>query len=138
MPGLDSIDGRQAIEAMQGINRAVRNPVFFVTYFLTPVIAAGVAALLYRDRRRAASGLLLASALIYAAGVLLPTGVINVPMNEALARIDVSAIATDAPKVWASYSSSWTLWNGVRAALSLVSTLFAAVALLRFHDGATR
>ena len=43
MPGLDAIDARHSIPAMQSINLLVRNPVFFITFFVTPVAALVVA-----------------------------------------------------------------------------------------------
>lgn len=38
MWGLDSNDPRASITAMQAMNGSVRNPVFFLAFFLTPVI----------------------------------------------------------------------------------------------------
>lgn len=121
MWGLDLTDPRVAIEAMQAMNTSVRNPVFFVSFFLTPV-AWGVAALLgwQAGLRRAAILFAVAGAIYLTTGLILTT-VVNVPMNEALGRIDVPADLEAARQVWAAYSPTWQGWNIARTVTSGIS-----------------
>ena len=125
MPGLDQANHGSAIEAMQGINRAVRNPVFFATFFLSPVFALGLAVLAwFAGQRRTAVFLLLAGA-CYVAGVIVPTSTINVPLNMDLAGIDAAVASVS---VWTAYSSDWTLWNTLRALPAVLAVALTVVA----------
>ncbi len=134
MPGLDSIEAIHAIRAMQGINAEVRNSVFFITYFLTPAVALIVALVLRRSGLPRPSNLLVLASVIYTAGVLLPTGMVNVPMNEALARVVVPADGGPASDVWTSYSPTWTTWNAVRTGFSVLSLLATYLCLARLEE----
>jgi uncharacterized membrane protein len=131
MPGLDSIEPIHAIRAMQGINDKVRNPTFFITYFLTPGVALIVALVLRRSGLVHPSNLLLLASFIYLSGVLLPTGAVNVPMNEALARAVVPTDIGQAREMWTSYSAPWATWNTLRTGFSALSLLAAGLCLAR-------
>lgn len=126
MRGLDDVAPEVAIEAMQGINRAVRNPVFFVLFFLTPAVCAVAAFLALRARKARTALLLLLGAVVYAGGVIVPTAAVNVPMNEALAALG-TVPAADAPAIWSDYSERWTAWNHLRTALNTVALLLVAM-----------
>ena len=127
MPGLDRLPPTEAIGAMQAINVAVRNPVFFVTFFLTPLVAFGAAALAFQmgETRRAAS--MASAALVYSLLAAVPTALVNVPMNEALAAVEPARV--DAGAVWTAYSDRWTGWNTMR---TVTATLALALALHPF------
>ena len=84
MWGLDAADPRVAIAAMQAMNASVRNAVFFPAFFLTPVALGATALLARSEGRHRAAPYFLAAAVLYAGGALLLTGLVNVPMNEAL------------------------------------------------------
>lgn len=126
MPGLDQVAPGSAIEAMQGINEAVRNPVFFVTFFLTPAIALVAAiALWIGGNRRVAVGMSVA-ALVYLVGVIVVTASINVPMNNALALINPAG--SEAASIWLDYSERWTFWNTARTFSNFLAFAIAAIA----------
>ena len=127
MGGLDRAGPATAISAMQAINEAVRNPVFFVTFFLTPVVAIGAAAVTWMSGRRRAALLMGAAAAIYAGGALALTAAINVPMNEALSMVDPQAAGN--ARIWSDYSADWTFWNTVRTGLSTVALVVFAAAM---------
>lgn len=124
MAGLDAIEPGNAISAMQAINAAVRNPVFFVTFFLTPVVAVGAAVPAFFGGDKRLGFLMAAAAAIYVLAAVLPTATVNVPMNEALAAIDPAR--DDVTAIWTDYSARWTFWNTVR---TLTTTLALAVAI---------
>jgi len=130
MPGLDTASPEAAVLSMQRINRAVRNPVFFVTFFLTPVATLIAAALLLVDRQRLAVGAALLAALVYIGGAFVPTVVVNVPMNEALAAMTTGSSIETARATWVDYSPRWTAWNHLRSVASGVSLLLMGIALL--------
>jgi uncharacterized membrane protein len=99
MPGLGRLPAEQGAAAMRAINRGILNPVFLGVFAGTGV-ALVVAAVLTGGPAVVAAGL-------YLVGVLGVTGVVNVPLNEAL----------DADRVtWERYRVRWTRWNHVRTA----------------------
>lgn len=129
MWGLDAADPRVAIPAMQAMNASVRNPVFFPAFFLTPVILALTAAIAARQNRCRAAALFLAGAVIYVAGALLVTAMVNVPMNEALAQVTVPADSAAAADIWQVYSTPWQFWNTLRTLVSGFALLLTGLAI---------
>lgn len=126
MPGLDLLTGDAAMDAMRGINVAVRNPVFFATFVLTPVLGFLPAVVCLFTGRRMPGLLLLVSFGVYAAGVVALTASLNVPMNRALTEGSLSGLAN-----WLEWSATWTGANHVRTAASLFALLLALLALCR-------
>jgi len=133
MWGLDVVDPRAAITAMQGINAEVRNAAFMPAFFLTP-LALAITALLARGRRDVAA-CFGAAAAIYLFGGLVLTMAVNVPMNETLGALTVPESLDDAAAIWAEYSPRWQLWNAVRTGFSGLALLFCGLGLMRMCRG---
>ncbi len=138
MWGLDAIDPRVAIEAMQAMNASVRNAVFFPAFFLTPLALLVSAALLWRRSLRRSAGWFAAAALTYFALGLVLTMTVHVPLNEALALIEVPADLSEAQAIWAEYSPTWQLWNQTRTVTCGLSFLMAVLGLLALGEPAAR
>ena len=113
--GLDAADPNVAISAMQAMNASVRNSVFALGYFGTPLTLAAVALVAWKGEERRAAVLFGSGALLYVLGVMVPTSMVNVPLNEMLAAVEVPLPVARADEVWRSYSAAWQLWNMVRA-----------------------
>lgn len=129
MLGLDAAGPAHAIPAMQAINLTVRNPVFFVAFFGTPVAALVSAVVFLIARRPMAAALFLIAGSVYFLGALLPTALVNVPMNEALATATVPSNPQAALKLWSDFSVPWTWWNTLRTAFSALSLLLVGAAI---------
>lgn len=123
MWGLDAPDPRHAMDAMQQINLAVRNPWFFASFFGMPVTSALTALLWASAGNRTVALWLAAAAIVYLLGAFLPTVLVNVPMNEALGAKQIPANADQAERIWKNYSTRWTTWNHVRTISSLLALL---------------
>lgn len=121
MGGLNRNDPDTAISAMQSINIVVRNPVFFVTFFLTPFVAIVTAATFFMYGERVAGICFAASAIVYFVGVIVVTMIVNVPMNTALEAVNPAA--ADNAMAWTTYSTRWTFWNTVRTFGGLVALI---------------
>ena len=105
---------------MQSINREVFRWVFMALFLgLVPVslLVAGYGGLVVGQ----SAGLLLTLAgMIYVVGCFGVTALCNVPMNTALAGMDVSEASTQ--DYWTTtYLPRWTFWNTVRTAACGVS-----------------
>jgi uncharacterized membrane protein len=129
MRGLDAVPAAQAIVAMQGINATVRNWLFAPAFFGTPVAAVVTGALLGWLHRRGAAGLMFLAAIIYIVGAVLPTLLVNVPMNETLATVTVPADPQAADHLWREYSAPWIWWNTLRTLFSFASLLLVGLAI---------
>ena len=129
MWGLDAADSRVAIAAMQAMNSSVRNVVFFPAFFLTPVLLTAAGLLMGRAGARLSAGLFGTAAAIYLAGGLVLTMAVNVPMNEALAAVQVPGSVEQARAIWQHYSGRWQVWNTLRTVASGLSLLLAGIGL---------
>jgi len=113
MPGLNRVAPRAAIEGFQGMNVAIVNPVFMVSFLGAPFLAAGAAALLLGKDHRALLWWVGAAALLNVAG-LITTAAFNIPLNNHVDRLgDPSSIANPA-KEWSDLYGPWMLWHNVR------------------------
>lgn len=127
MRGLDLIKPNSAIEAMQSINLEVKNPVFFVTFFLTPILALLAAFLLKKEGNKKSAYFIMVAAVVYILGAFLPTILVNVPMNEALALVKLENNQADT--IWNEYSPRWTTWNTIRTVFSSISVLLVSFSI---------
>lgn len=118
------------IQAMQTINVTVLNPVFFAAFFGTAAlgILLGVFALLGLVP---SGGIwLFLGGLFYVVGTFLVTVVFNVPMNEALAKVEPAT--TQGAELWREYLFRWVMWKHVRAVASLLALASYAVGLVEW------
>ncbi|RSD07291.1 anthrone oxygenase family protein [Amycolatopsis eburnea] len=107
MPGLARGDDKTFVEGMRGINVAILNPVFMLTFLGAPVLA-GVAVFLGTGARP-----WVIAGFAFLVAMLVITGVVNVPLNNAL-----DAGGDDYAAVRARFEAVWVRWNVVRAVVS--------------------
>lgn len=130
MWGLDAADPRVAIAAMQAMNASVCNAVFAPAFFGTPFVMVATAVVARVAGRRGAAFAFGLGGVIYFFGGMVLTMAVNVPMNEALALVDVPADLAEAAEIWAAYSPRWQVFNILRTVVSGVSLLLAGVGLM--------
>lgn len=114
MPGLRQAGGRTFIDAMQQINVAILNPWFFLTFLGAPLLTVAAVLLHLSGTARAALPWIAAAAVLCVVGVLV-TGVVNVPLNDALAAAGPPDRIADPARTLARFEASWVRWNVVRA-----------------------
>lgn len=111
LQGLARLSEAEAIRAMQAINVAVINPLFLGVFMGTGLYLAVLAGLNWFGSAPTNPWLVLA-ALVYGGGVVAVTVGGNVPLNDALAAVDASAVA---PGTWEAYARPWLRYNHLRA-----------------------
>lgn len=127
MPGLKNLDDKAFIRAFQVIDDIIQNfqPIFMLVW-IGSVVALIVSTVLgvgqLDDNGRL---LIIYASLIYIFGVQVPTGTINVPMNNKLQTLDVNAMNEVALKAAREdFEPRWNQWNVIRTILaSIVSSL---------------
>ncbi|TYK44907.1 DUF1772 domain-containing protein [Actinomadura decatromicini] len=129
MPGLNAARPGSAIDAMQGINQKIQNPLFVAMFMLVPVVAAAAGVLLLTLDQKAAAVLFFVAAGVYLLGALFPSFAVNIPMNNDLDAVKIPDGASEAAKIWSDYSGRWTAWNNVRAVSSWASVLAMSLGL---------
>ncbi|MBW4683808.1 MAG: DUF1772 domain-containing protein [Komarekiella atlantica HA4396-MV6] len=117
----------QGIAAMQSINIAAINPLFMTALFGTA--AACIFLLVFSLLRwhQPGAAYLLFGSLLYLVGTFGVTIVFNVPLNDALAKVEPGS--TIGQNLWSSYLANWTIWNHIRAAAALAAAASFTIAL---------
>ena len=89
--GLHHLNDSEYVKAVQSINVVIQNPIFIIV-FIGPLLLLPLATYLQRDTGPMEFALLLASSIFYIAGSFGLTMVGNVPLNQKLAKLDVTGI----------------------------------------------
>ncbi|MBI2381209.1 MAG: DUF1772 domain-containing protein [Gammaproteobacteria bacterium] len=129
MKGLGRLHAVSGIAAMQAINVTVLNPVFFGFFLGTALLSAVLLVVALLRWQDPGSVWLLAGGGLYLVGCLLVTVVGNVPLNEALAKVEPSKV--ESVPVWNDYLTRWNLLNHVRTVASLLAMAAYCIGLSR-------
>lgn len=125
MRALARTEGDGGVAAMQTINREVFRWVFMVLFLGLAAVSVGLAGYAALVLHGASAQMILLAGVVYFVGCFGVTVIFNVPMNEALAKMDRGASSTS--DYWnGTYVPRWTFWNTVRAS---ACTLSAALLL---------
>ncbi|QJF51111.1 DUF1772 domain-containing protein [Roseobacter ponti] len=113
MRSLALTGGAGGVEAMQVINREVFRWVFMALFLGMAAVSLVIVGYGATNLAHPSGGLILLAGLLYLIGCFGVTVFVNVPMNEALAGMNLSEDATRA--YWTgTYLPRWTFWNTVR------------------------
>jgi uncharacterized membrane protein len=121
MRALGRIPGPEGIRAMQEINVTVINPWFMTALFGTGLAGVAVIVVALADWDSSYAPYLAAAGAVYVVGTVAVTMVLNVPRNEALARVEPGG--AEGAEVWGRYLVEWTRWNTVRTVACLATTI---------------
>jgi uncharacterized membrane protein len=117
----------QGIQAMQSINVTAINPVLMAALFGSTAVCVLLAVYSLLQWPQPAAFYLLLGSLLFLVGSFLTTALFNVPLNNALARVDPGSV--DGAGLWARYLTSWPAWNHVRTVSSLLASAAYTFAL---------
>jgi uncharacterized membrane protein len=122
---------------MQAINATVRNGIFAFSFF-GAVLSLLLALAVYIPRLRSRRFVLIARAAVLSiGGGFMVTFLVNVPMNEELARVGEAGPAALA-RVRAGYEGPWNFWNGVRTVFPSLAFVALIGACLSRSDNGSR
>ncbi|NIJ54404.1 anthrone oxygenase family protein [Dyadobacter arcticus] len=131
-PGLGRLTDLAYLSAMQAINKAILNPLFFASFIGTAVLLPVSTYLHYNNSGPSPRFyFLLAASVIYLIGVLGVTIGGNVPLNEWLAKINLSSLdSAEAAKARLRFEGPWNRLHSIRtfsAFLAVVLTICACL-----------
>lgn len=130
-PGLGKLPDAEYLAAMQSINKAILNPVFFAVFLGTLVLLPLSAYLNYNVLLPTRFYWLLAASAVYFIGSFGVTVLGNVPLNETLANLQIkSATAKELSAARMAFEVQWNMWHQVRTVASVACFILAALACL--------
>ncbi len=128
---LARLSNAEYVSAMQSINRAIKNPVFFAAFFGAPILLPLSVFLHYGQPLAARFWFLLAATIIYLIGTFGVTIFGNVPLNNTLDRIDLQvASEAEIAEQRASFEGRWNNLNTIRTVSSMLVIMVVVIACL--------
>jgi len=118
--GLAAQPDSSYVATMQAINERIENPLFFLSFFGAVLFLLAALAVHLPKPRSSRFWLIALASALYVVGGFLLTVVVNVPLNEELARV-ADASAGELARARAAYESPWNFWNGVRMVFSFLA-----------------
>jgi uncharacterized membrane protein len=134
MPGIRRLDDGDFIRAFQAMDRVIQNnqPLFVIVWAGSVLAVAAAAILAVREVRGLDLLLVITAALVYFLGVQAPTVRINVPLNNALQKLDPAGMDDQAGKrARSDFEPRWNRWNVIRMACSGLASLLLLLVVLR-------
>jgi uncharacterized membrane protein len=129
--GLHRLPHKEYIAAMQSINRAIQNPVFFLSFFGAAVLLPVCSYLHYQHPVTAKFYILLAATVFYWGGVMAVTVFGNIPLNNLLDKFNLqNASLEEAAKLRLVFEAKWNTLNIIRTVCSCSSLVFILIACL--------
>lgn len=129
MNALARLQPAQGIAAMQSINITAINPLFMVMLFGTAAACLFLAVFSLLKWHQPSTAYLLFGSLLYLVGTIFVTIAFNVPLNDALAKVQPDS--PDSESLWSSYLANWTFWNHIRTIASLAAAALLTMAIGR-------
>jgi uncharacterized membrane protein len=131
IPGTNRLSDIAYLEAMQVMNRAILNPVFFLSFLGTVLLLPVCTYLHYSQPLTARFWFLLAATLLYCFGTFGVTMIGNVPLNEALDAFDIrtgSSASISAQR--RTFEQSWNRLHTIRTVASVLSLVLVILGCL--------
>lgn len=120
--GLGALPTREYLMAFREINKAILNPVFFASFIGSLLVLALAVWLVWYHNIHHLLPYLVTALVIYALGVFAVTAAGNVPMNEALARLDmVHATGAELEQFRRQFEVRWNRLNLVRTMAAILT-----------------
>jgi uncharacterized membrane protein len=133
--GLHKLTDEGYIAAMQAINRAIQNPVFFASFMTTPILLPLASYLYYSQPISSTFWVLILATGIYLVGVMGVTALGNIPLNEALDQFNFQGASPETiHHQRVLFEQPWNRLNSIRtvsAIITLLLVLYACVMTTR-------
>lgn len=134
MPGIKRLDDAGFIRAFQVIDRVIQNGQPLFMFMWVGSVLALIAAAVFGQWALGGADrvLLIAAALVYLLAVQLPTATINVPLNNALQKLDLGTMSeTMRKRARDEFESRWNRWNAIRTVFASLTALLMLLLLFR-------
>lgn len=129
-PGIGKLNNYMYLQAFQQMNRAILNPSFFIVFFGAMLV---MCINLYVNRNSGTQTfyLLLASCIIYFAGVIAVTILGNVPLNELLDKTNLeNALPQELSDLRTQFEKPWNTYHYLRTTSAILAFVLQIVQLV--------
>lgn len=127
MNSLRVLPPAHGITAMQAINVKIVNPRFVVVFVGTALASAVLAVIALFTADQPASVARGLGGFLYLAGVVVVTGAANIPLNNALDKVDPAS--QEGARYWEHFFGRWMRWHYVRTAAAAAAAAIITVSL---------
>lgn len=134
MPGLRTLPEREYLEAFKRMDRVIQDnqPVFMLVWVGSVIGMIVTLVLGFGELDGQGLGMVVAAAAIYLVGAQLPTGVVNIPLNNRVQGTDLAnASADEVAGLYADFEPRWNRWNVIRTLNSTIAVALLLVTLAR-------
>jgi uncharacterized membrane protein len=129
--GLGRLSDSEYISAMQSINKAIQNPLFFISFIGTLLLLPMSTYLHFTQPITMRFWLLLSASIVYIVGVIGVTFFGNIPLNNALNLFDIkSANLAEINKQRLDFEGAWNNFHTIRTCASVVALVLTILACL--------
>ncbi len=130
--GLGQLSDKEYLQAFQSINKAILNPYFAVSFAgsLVALILADMFS--FKSAHYSTFYWLIAATIVYVFGVLGVTILGNVPLNNALEKVDlISCSEIECKKMRESFEWKWNLLHRIRTIASMLAFLLTILSITK-------
>ncbi|TWV94353.1 DUF1772 domain-containing protein [Chitinophaga pinensis] len=129
IPGLARVSDSTYLEAMQQMNRAILNPVFFLSFMGTVLLLPLCTYLQYGPVLSPLFWLLLLASIVYLGGTFGVTMFGNVPLNNMLDAFNLSAASvTDLADMRIKFEQPWIYLHTIRTIANVIALILVVMA----------
>ncbi len=134
MLGIRSLPDSEYIATMQFINRAIQNPIFFISFFGALLLLPVTTFVNYSQPLSARFWLLLIATIIYFIGAFCVTAFGNIPLNNTLEKFNLLNASTESIHLQRiNFEGKWNSLNTVRTISSVLSLILVIIGCIN-HD----
>ena len=134
--GLGRLPDAAYITSMISINRAIQNPVFFISFLGTPLLLPLSTYLNYGQPISIRFWFLLVATVVYLIGVFGVTVLGNIPLNRMLDVFDIQAASMEEiARQRVKFEGPWNKLNNIRTLASTLAIILVVIACLNRPKG---
>lgn len=131
VPGLARLNNTEYLSAFQAMNRAILNPLFFISFMGSVILLPLAAYLNYSQPASLCFWLIVAASALYIFGTFGITMAKNVPLNEMLDKFDIATASEEAKAAQrANFEQPWNQLHHIRTVIGFIATVCMIVACL--------
>ena len=121
IPAFRLLPDREYIAVMQSINKAIQNPVFFVSFMGTLLLLPLATYMAYASPLPQRFWILLAATIVYVAGVFGVTVAGNIPLNDTLEKFDLFTASAETIRLQRlNFEGRWISFHTIRTIASII------------------
>lgn len=133
-PGLKLLGDSEYIKAMQSINRAIQNLIFFLPFLGLLLLFPWSTFQLY-NLQNSLPWMLITAMCVYFIGVFMVTVLFNVPLNEQLEKFPIhTATENEMSEMRKVFEVSWNRFHTIRTISAIVSFGMALISTMALNN----